>query len=734
MTHSTRLKAQKSLSAQLYGLIFLGFSFLGLTGLYLLQNPGHLAIWDVFGLIGLGFIGIWRWSWFVFRVIRARIYLHWVFPRWRRQANKIPIEHLPPVCFLVPTYKEKPWITERVFRAIAREAQSLAHPITLLVNSSSDEENAAILAILKSEDPDLSTLRLIQMTQKDGKRKAMADSLQALARLNLPPDTVVALMDGDSELAPGTLRQCLAFFRMFPKMGALTTDELPIVKGSDLFSEWFHLRFAQRHLQMCSDALSHKVMCLTGRFSLFRAEAALHPSFAAQLEHDSLHDWLWGQFRFLSGDDKSTWYWLLQRGYDMLYIPDAIVYSIETVSGSILDRAYQNMRRWYGNMLRNNSRAIALGPKSMGWFIWYGLLDQRISFWTCLITPGFLVVSFLLGNWTEVGVLISWIFFSRPLMLAIIFWERVSNAKLIHFPLLLMSQWGSALVKIWTQMNLAQQNWANRGGQQVSAAGPGISGMIKLNTSRFLLFAQLFSFVVFLCWLSGLLNPTWDLAGLHLNRQAVAQQSSIQSIDAIDYDILPGDGQDDAAPLQALIASLSPQDIVEINLPMGELDLFYPLEINRNNLTLKGHGVGRTVLQAHFDQTLGQAVLRVQPEATSTSLLQTSSNLPAPTPKIAPAQVHNIHFSDFTLRHVLPAAASAQAYAVDSIVLEKLVHGSVTNLYLEQSGRHPLVLNQTQDIKVEYFMMENSLNQGQIMRKDDVNTQTRGLTLPSASS
>ncbi len=76
-------------------------------------------------------------------------------------------------------------------------------------------------------------------------------------------------MDGDSELTPGTLRKCLPLFRMFPKMGALTTDELPIVTGSYLFSEWFHLRLAQRHYQMSSVSLSRKVMCLTGRFSLF---------------------------------------------------------------------------------------------------------------------------------------------------------------------------------------------------------------------------------------------------------------------------------------------------------------------------------------------------------------------------------------------------------------------------------------------------------------------------------
>ncbi|NJR66450.1 MAG: glycosyltransferase family 2 protein [Leptolyngbyaceae cyanobacterium CRU_2_3] len=152
----------------------------------------------------------------------------------------------------------------------------------------------------------------------------------------------------------------------------MTTDELPLVTGSYVFSEWFHLRQAQRHYHMCSVSLSRKVTCLTGRFSLFRAETALDSTFADQLEIDTLNDWLWGNFKFLSGDDKSTWYWLLKRGYDMIYVPDVAIYSIEAVSGSLLRRAYQNMRRWYGNMLRNSGRAIALGPKNpaglCGWY------------------------------------------------------------------------------------------------------------------------------------------------------------------------------------------------------------------------------------------------------------------------------------------------------------------------------------------------------------------------------
>jgi len=669
---SNAQRSSSSLGSSLNLIVFVLLSLTGVVGLYLLKRTNSMGAADIFGLFTIGIIGTFRWSLFALRIVRSSIFLHIVFPRWRRAANRIPVDQFPHVCMVVPTYKEKPWITERVFRAIALEARALTQPITLVINSSSEQENAEIEAVLRTEDPELSHICLIKMTQKQGKRKAMADSLQEVSQLGLPTDSVVVLMDGDSELAPGALTKCLPFFRLFPKMGALTTDEMPVVNGSYLFSEWFHLRFAQRHYQMCSDSLSRKVMCLTGRFSVFRAEAALAPSFAKQLENDSLEDWLWGKFTFLSGDDKSTWYWLLTRGYDMLYIPDAMVYSIETISGSVVDRAYQNMRRWYGNMLRNNGRAIALGPKITGWSIWYNLLDQRISIWTSLLTPGFLIASLLKGNWLSVGAILSWITFTRPLMLMTVFFGRPSDLKPIHFPMLLFSQWSSSLIKIWTQMNMATQNWSNRGNQSMSSEGSGTERIVKLSTSRFLLFSQSFSFVVFLCWLSGSLNPSWDLAGIWLSANKSLNPPQVQLIEATAYGIVASDGKDDSAALQALINQLPRQGEVEIHLPIGEVDIFKPIQIRRSNLTLKGEGIARTILQSHIPPAQSQTVVHRVPASevgNESNADLDSSSLIAETIQVKNAQLKNIRLSGFSVRHAVPSTQPESDYAVSGSVL-----------------------------------------------------------------
>ena len=131
---------------------------------------------------------------------------------------------------------------------------------------------------------------------------------------------------------------------------------------------WLLMRFAQRRIAMQSHALSKKVLTLTGRMSVFRAKHLASLKMIRLLEADHLEHWLWGEFRFLSGDDKSTWYYMLLQNAKMLYVPDAMVYTVEFIEGTGLDRMVQNFRRWSGNMLRNGSRALALGPHKVGFF------------------------------------------------------------------------------------------------------------------------------------------------------------------------------------------------------------------------------------------------------------------------------------------------------------------------------------------------------------------------------
>lgn len=668
--------------------ILFAIAALGLYGLACLRDPDRIREAGLWVIVSAGTLGSWRWSWFGLQVLRSRIYLYWVFPRWRRRANRMASEQIPSFGIVVPTFREKPWITERVFSAIALEAKSLPQPLTLVAVTTA-EEIVAIEAILRSIDPELVTIHYVPILDPGGgKRKALADGLRVLASVDAPPE-IVCLMDGDSIIPPGGVRKCLPFFAMFPNLGGLTTDEKAIVAGSKFFGDWLDLRFAQRHLYMCSHALSRKILCLTGRYSLYRGEAALDPTFAQLLESDTLQDWLWGEFKFLSGDDKSTWYWILKRGYDMIYVPDVLVETIETVSGNIPLRMYQNMRRWFGNMLRNGSRALALGPNRVGWYPWYCLLDQRISFWTSLIAPTLLIIYSIQGNWSGAGLIVSWLLFTRPLGLLVFGWGRDINLKPIHVVQNLLSQWSSSLIKIYTQMNLAQQKWSNRGNQSRSAAGTGLERVIKLGTSRFLLTAQGFAFVIALLCLTGYLMPQVDIQAWlwRLNTRAIAQP--VQVIQASDRGITPDDDTDDAEALQQLLNQLPAKGFIQINLPPGELLLTQPITLSRSQTVIKGQGQSRTILRVSDSVQSGDAAITIAPRKGSSQLKQ-------------------VRLSHFTLLQ--------QNSREVAIAVRQANHVGLKNLQFQGSGTHAVVLQAANDAQLEYLAFDGTFTQAPVAR------------------
>ena len=334
-------------------------------------------IWDDSGdgprafLAALGGLALWRYGWWLTHLIRAQYYGHVRYPQLARAAAAVWAEGWRPerLHFLVTTFRERPETIDAVVSAICAEIRSIGRPATLWLGSKEAADEAAFEAALRAHGADLDiALRIVRQTGS-GKRNAIALILAAMARQGLGADDFVAFMDSDFILEPGALTKCYPLFAADPALHALTTDEDCEVIGPAWVGSWLDMRFAQRRLGMQSHALSGRVLTLTGRFSMFRATHITSAAFIGLVANDTLDHWLWGEFRFLSGDDKSTWYALLRHGVGMLYVPDAHGYTIEVIEGNGIRRMVENLRRWSGNMLRNGRRAIALGPRRMPLFI-----------------------------------------------------------------------------------------------------------------------------------------------------------------------------------------------------------------------------------------------------------------------------------------------------------------------------------------------------------------------------
>jgi glycosyltransferase Alg8 len=295
-----------------------------------------------------------------------------------------------------------------------------------------------------------------------GKRDGLANGFRAISRHWPDEHAVVAVIDGDTVLTPGVVRKTVPYFKLMPKVGGLTTNEFCEVRGGYIMSEWHKLRFAQRHINMCSMALSKRVLTLTGRMSMFRAEVVTNPGFIADVEEDALEHWRLGRFKFLTGDDKSSWYSLMRLGYDTFYVPDAAINTVEhPPEKSFIKASRRLMFRWYGNNLRQNSRALRLGMHRLGLFTTLVLLDQRVSMWTCLLGLAVAIIASIKYSIAFLLIYLLWIGSTRLVLTLLL--SASGHPIGPAYPLILYyNQIVGALVKIYVFFRLDQQSWTRQ--------------------------------------------------------------------------------------------------------------------------------------------------------------------------------------------------------------------------------------------------------------------------------
>ena len=414
-------------------------------------------------LLIIGVVGLWRYTWAGTHLVRSIIYRGIVFPRWRAEADRIGDAVRPSHLYLLVTsFRISTETSMRVYASVIEEALRYGAPTTIVASIVEMSDQRLIKDLFKSYNPPPHIRLMLVRLKGSGKRDGLATAFRAISRDDPPPGFLAAVIDGDSLLEPGLLEKCIPFFAMRPNLGALTTDEICEVEGSAVFRNWYSMRFAQRHVAMSSVSLSKRVLTLTGRMSMFRGDLLTDPSFIARVELDWIDHWRLGRFRFLTGDDKSTWYWMLKNGYEMLYIPDTRVLTIETpphpnffVSSQML------MRRWFGNMLRTNGRAIALGPGPTSLFVWWSIIDQRMSIWTTLIGPaGAILATFTITPFALFYYL-CWIGITRYVLTLSLLTSRPRVSAAYPF-LLYYNQIVGSLIKSKIIFQLDRQKWTRQ--------------------------------------------------------------------------------------------------------------------------------------------------------------------------------------------------------------------------------------------------------------------------------
>ena len=420
----------------------------------------------------LGFLGAWRYSWAALNFTRAIIYRRIVYPiRKARVFKRFRDDDVKShAFFMVTTYGMDVPVTLTVYKSIFEAAANAKDGATIVASVVEGADERLIRQIFETMPRDMRNVRLVlDRIKSKGKRDAIAKALRILAHFNPSHRDICVFVDGDTVVPEDIVAQSAPWFTN-PKCGALTTDEGALIDRKNLYKDWFELRFNQRQVMMCSMGLSKHVLTLTGRMSVFRADLAMRPEFIEGVDHDFIDHWRLGRVVFLTGDDKSTWYWLLKNGYEMNYLPDVRSWSFESQPrDTFIDSAQTLMVRWFGNMMRTNGRALRLSPRLIGPFTWWSILDQRVSAWTTLVGPISVVLAATLTSFTIVPLYIAWVMATRYIFCIIIALFRGGWFPVTHPPILYFGQVVGAAIKTFVLFRLNKQRWTRQTAAEAKA-------------------------------------------------------------------------------------------------------------------------------------------------------------------------------------------------------------------------------------------------------------------------
>ncbi|MBU1331185.1 MAG: glycosyltransferase family 2 protein [Gammaproteobacteria bacterium] len=455
----------------------------------------------------IGALGMWRYGNATVHYLRGMYFLHWRFPRMRKAVDRMGDAALPDHMFMVVTsFRIPTHTTFKVYQSVFQEVQRLKVPCTVIASIVEKGDENFIKDIMRQEVQGRDDIKLIIVRARGtGKRDGLAHAFRALSRQMPLENSVVGVVDGDTMMLPGCVERAVSLFAYLPSVGGITTNEFCEVEGSTLMKQWHTMRFVQRHINMCSMALSKRVLTLTGRLSFFRASVMTNPEFIKDVEADFLDHWRLGRFQFLTGDDKSSWFSLMRAGWDTFYVPDSHTLTVEhPPDSSFLRATRQLMYRWYGNSLRQNFRATTLlGMDRLGLFTMYVLYDQRVSMWTCLMGLSASVVAGLLFGIQYLLLYLFWVLLSRTLVTLLFFFAKHPVSPVYPF-VLYYNQIVGSVMKVYTMFHMDLQSWTR---QKTKLSNGSVSFDAALNrwTSKAMLLS---SIAIFFGVISVLLDLT----------------------------------------------------------------------------------------------------------------------------------------------------------------------------------------------------------------------------------
>ena len=370
--------------------------------------------------IPLGLLGLVRWSSWLVRRIPAALY--------RPVHNDFRL----PLSIVVPVYQEDPTIFAR---AIESWLQDGVEEVVLVIDITDTTciQSASAYPVR------------VMVTDVPGKRDALRRGWESCTT------PLVALVDSDTIWASDVAAKVSMPF-LDPRIGAVATRQnvynprgfLQRVNDIYLDLRYFDENAAQTFL-------GRAVSCVSGRTGVYRREllAAIGDEFMAET---------FLGVPCMSGDDKRLTSLVLAGGNLTYMQRSARVWSTFPDTPKIF---FRQRLRWARNTWRSDTRALFIDRWAWRYpFLAYTMLDKMVSAFTLLAAPVFMTLGVIHQNWTFVGALAAWWWFSRTLKLLPHLRRRPSSFWLV--PAFVLLSFAMAVLKLLALLTIRQQRWLTR--------------------------------------------------------------------------------------------------------------------------------------------------------------------------------------------------------------------------------------------------------------------------------
>jgi cellulose synthase/poly-beta-1,6-N-acetylglucosamine synthase-like glycosyltransferase len=388
--------------------------------------------------IPLSIIGLWRWSYWLTRVIGAALY--------RQEAKKIeaasPASKKLSISIVTPVYNED----DDLFKeALTSWIQNGVDEIVAVIDKSNTHH---ILNFERNYVPRKDVKCRLIVTPKPGKRAALCDGIEECT------GDLIAVVDSDTVWSDNVRESALPYFND-PEMGGVTIAQRisnPDTISNVLFDMLLWNRYHEEVPFLLG--LGKAYNTLSGRTAIYRREALINK------EYDNVHDLMhefFGGARAVSGDDKRLSHLILEQGWKVAFAKDAVVYT----QGLGKARVFLKQRlRWTRNSWRADLRAIRRGWVFKYPVLAYFMLDRFVQPFFMLLGPTAAVIGIIQHRWLFVGVLVIWWFASRFVRLFSYF--RHYPMRLAYLPAWIIYTYLNAIIKVYALATILENSWATR--------------------------------------------------------------------------------------------------------------------------------------------------------------------------------------------------------------------------------------------------------------------------------